>query len=110
MHDSNSQGKPKQNSPTAIAQTLKKSKGPDDTRTSKPRRANLWFGFAAMEELAKDVGAPFVDQAKMMEKVLKLGFLESKAQEMQLASFSFPVVHLFFKSACNTMGTRGTRE
>ena len=56
MHDSNLQGKPKQNSPSLTEQTLKKSTGPNDVGTNKPRRANLWFGFAAIEELTKDVG------------------------------------------------------
>ena len=89
MQDSNLQAKPKKNSPLVPAQTLKKLKEIKDIGIQKLGRINLWFKFAAIEELAKDVGIMPIDKVELVDEFVMLGFLESKAHKMESTTNSF---------------------
>ena len=96
----------KRASPTIAAPNLKKIRGDAeiivldpkktrevDTTTLKSERHKLWLGFSAMEEIAKDAGKEPINYRYSMNELLKLGYMEKEAQELQETRISFPHVN-----------------
>ena len=91
MQDSNPQGTAKRSSPPSTSKNSKKSRADIDTSSRKGKsKPKLWFGFSAMEALATDVGEEPLTLTKSVNEMVRSGYLESEAHELQTTKISFP--------------------
>ena len=91
MQDSNPQGTAKRSSPPSTSKNSKKSRAAVDTSSRKGNsKPKLWFGFSAMEALATDTREEPLALTKLVNKMVRSGYLESEAHELQTAKISFP--------------------
>ena len=91
MQDSNPQGTAKRSSPPSTSKNSKKSRAAVDTSSSKRNnKPKLWFGFSAMEALATNTGEEPLALTKSVNEMVRSGYLESEAHELQIAKISFP--------------------
>lgn len=71
---------------------MKKSQGAQEIVTHKSMRSKIWLGFSAMEQLVVDVRVEPIYPTKSVRELVKEGFLESEAQELQTTTIAFPRV------------------
>ena len=93
MQDSNPQGTAKRSSPPSTSKNSKKSRAIVDTSSRKGNsKPKLWFGFSAMEALTTDARDEPLALTKSVNKMVRSGFLESEAHELQTTKISFPYI------------------